>query len=114
MEVSRRGRPGGKGTGRGRSRLDRLIGDGAPERRGQVVGWRVAAGRRPARRGRQPQEAPPVDRPGGNPLDWRPRMVPRQQRGPDFLRLANGPSALYPKGSEERRLLDAMLLAAPR
>ncbi len=37
-----------------------------------------------------------------------------QQRGPDFLRLANALSALYPKGSEEKRLLDAMLLAAPR
>jgi hypothetical protein len=37
-----------------------------------------------------------------------------QQRGPDFLRLANSLSALYPKDSEEKRLLDAMLLAVPR
>lgn len=37
-----------------------------------------------------------------------------QERGPDFLRLANALSALYPKESEEKRLLDAMLLAAPR
>jgi len=37
-----------------------------------------------------------------------------QDRGPDFLRLANALSALYPKGSEEKRLLDAMLLAVPR
>jgi len=37
-----------------------------------------------------------------------------QQRGPDFLRLANALSALYPKGSEEKRLVDAMLLAVPR
>jgi putative DNA methylase len=37
-----------------------------------------------------------------------------QQRGPDFLRLANALSALYPKESEEKRLLDAMLLAVPR
>lgn len=35
-------------------------------------------------------------------------------RGPDFLRLANALSALYPKQSEEKRLLDAMLLAVPR
>jgi len=35
-------------------------------------------------------------------------------RGPDFLRLANALSALYPRGSEEKRLLDAMLLAIPR
>ncbi len=33
---------------------------------------------------------------------------------PDFLRLANALSALYPAGSEEKRLLDAMLLAVPR
>ncbi|MGQ9635967.1 MAG: DUF1156 domain-containing protein, partial [Bryobacteraceae bacterium] len=37
-----------------------------------------------------------------------------QERGPQFLRLANALSALYPKGSEEKRLLDAMLLAMPR
>jgi adenine-specific DNA methylase len=37
-----------------------------------------------------------------------------QERGPDFLRLANALSALYPMGSEEKRLLDAMLLAVPR
>jgi adenine-specific DNA methylase len=37
-----------------------------------------------------------------------------QDRGPDFIRLANALSALYPKQSEEKRLLDAMLLAIPR
>ena len=37
-----------------------------------------------------------------------------QDRGPDFLRLANALSALYPKGAEEKRLLDAMLLAVPK
>ena len=31
-----------------------------------------------------------------------------------FKRLANALSALYPKDSEEKRLLDAMLLAMPR
>jgi hypothetical protein len=36
------------------------------------------------------------------------------ERGPDFLRLANALSALYPRVSEEKRLLDAMLLAVPR
>ena len=36
------------------------------------------------------------------------------QRGPDFVRLANALSRLYPKDSEEKRLLDAMLLAVPR
>ena len=37
-----------------------------------------------------------------------------QERGPDFLRLANALSTLYPRGSEEKRPLDGMLLAAPR
>ena len=37
-----------------------------------------------------------------------------QERSPDFLRLANALSALYPKESEEKRLLDAMLLAVPK
>lgn len=36
------------------------------------------------------------------------------RRGPQFLRLANALSALYPKKSEEKRLLDAVLLAMPR
>ncbi|MDP2744135.1 MAG: hypothetical protein Q8P00_03600 [Dehalococcoidia bacterium] len=37
-----------------------------------------------------------------------------QERGSEFLRLANALSALYPRESEEKRLLDAMLLAVPR
>ncbi len=37
-----------------------------------------------------------------------------RERGPEFLRLANALSALYPRDSEEKRLLDAMLLAMPR
>ena len=37
-----------------------------------------------------------------------------RERGPDFLRLANALSALYPRGGREKRLLDAMLLAVPR
>ena len=37
-----------------------------------------------------------------------------QERGSDFLRLANALSALYPRGAREKRLLDAMLLAVPR
>ena len=41
-------------------------------------------------------------------------ITAEQDRGPDFLRLANALSALYPRGSQEKRLLDAMLLAVPR
>jgi hypothetical protein len=36
------------------------------------------------------------------------------EHGGQFRRLANALSALYPKDSEEKRLLDAMLLAMPR
>jgi hypothetical protein len=36
------------------------------------------------------------------------------ERGPDFLRLANALSALYPQDSDEKRLLDAMLLGVPK
>lgn len=35
-------------------------------------------------------------------------------RGSDFLRLSNALYALYPDGSDEKRLLQAMLLAVPR
>jgi hypothetical protein len=41
-------------------------------------------------------------------------LAAEAERGPDFSRLANALSALYPKASEEKRLLDAMLLAMPR
>jgi hypothetical protein len=51
---------------------------------------------------------------GGRADALRELIKAEQQRGPDFLRLANALSALYPKESEEKRLLDAMLLAVPR
>jgi putative DNA methylase len=51
---------------------------------------------------------------GGRTNALRALLKAEQERGPDFLRLANALSALYPKGSEEKRLLDAMLLAVPR
>lgn len=41
-------------------------------------------------------------------------LATEQERGPDFLRLANALSALYPRNAEEKRLLDAMLLAMPK
>ena len=37
-----------------------------------------------------------------------------QERGPGFLRLVNALFALYPKGNDEKRLLDGMPLAVPR
>lgn len=51
---------------------------------------------------------------GGRTNALRVLLATEQDRGPDFLRLANALSALYPRGSEEKRLLDAMLLAVPR
>ena len=51
---------------------------------------------------------------GGQTNALRASIKSEVERGPDFLRLANALSALYPRGSEEKRLLDAMLLAAPR
>ena len=51
---------------------------------------------------------------GGQANALRMLIKAEQERSPDFLRLANALSVLYPKGSEEKRLLDAMLLAIPR
>ena len=51
---------------------------------------------------------------GGRTNALRALLKAEQNRGPDFLRLANALSALYPKGTEEKRLVDAMLLAMPR
>ncbi len=71
---------------------------------------------------RAPSEATTLDRvhvamllqARGHAAALRKWIVDEQERGPDFLRLANALSALYPRGSQEKRLLDAMLLAAPR
>jgi adenine-specific DNA methylase len=51
---------------------------------------------------------------GGRANALRALLKAEVERGPDFLRLANALSALYPKDSEEKRLLDAMLLACPK
>ena len=51
---------------------------------------------------------------GGHANALRTLIAAEQDRGPDFLRLANALSALYPRGSNEKRLLDAMLLVLPR
>jgi adenine-specific DNA methylase len=51
---------------------------------------------------------------GGQAAALRAMLEAETQRSPDFLRLANALSALYPKGSEEKRVLDAMILTVPR
>ena len=50
----------------------------------------------------------------GHSTALRTLIAAEQERGPAFLRLANALTALYPRGSQEKRLLDAMLLAVPR
>jgi hypothetical protein len=90
-----------KGRGRGRKKATSTVGDEAL---------------------RAHREATTLDRihaamllqAGGRTNALRALLEAEQQRGPDFLRLANALSALYPKDSEEKRLLDAMLLVVPR
>ena len=50
---------------------------------------------------------------GGHATQLRMLIKAERARGPDFMRLANALSALYPSGNRDKRLLDAMLLAAP-
>lgn len=51
---------------------------------------------------------------GGHATALRVLLADEYERGPDFFRLANALSALYPAASDEKRLIDAMLLAVPR
>ena len=51
---------------------------------------------------------------GGKSNALRAMLQAEHEKGSEFLRLTNSLSALYPKDSEEKRLLDAMLLAMPR
>ena len=51
---------------------------------------------------------------GGHANALRTLINSELSRGPEFLHLANALSALYPRGSQEKRLIDAMLLAVPR
>jgi hypothetical protein len=89
--------------------------------RGRRPGGRAGANR-PAERLAASREATTLDRvhaamllqAAGRTNALRALLKAEQDRSPDFLRLANALSALYPKGSEEKRLLDAMLLAVPR
>jgi putative DNA methylase len=90
-----------KGRGRGRKRAPAAVGDEALRtHRGATTLDRIHAAM--------------LLQAGGRTNALRALLEAEQQRGPDFLRLANALSALYPKDSEEKRLLDAMLLAVPR
>jgi len=50
----------------------------------------------------------------GQTNDPRDLLREEQQSSPDFISLSNALSALYTKDGEEKRLLDALLLAVHR
>ncbi len=52
--------------------------------------------------------------PSGKSNALRALIRAEQDKGSDFLRLANALSALYPRNSKEKRLVDAMPLSVPR
>jgi len=90
----------------------------------ETIAPRVRGRRRAEARGldRTQREATTLDRlhaamllqASGQASALRTLFKAEQERGPDLIRLANALSALYPKDSEEKRLLDAMLLAIPK
>jgi adenine-specific DNA methylase len=91
---------------------------GRPRRGAEkAAGGAGASGAEPARR-----EATTLDRVhaamllqrAGRTQALRALLQAELDRGPEFLRLANALSSLYPDGSEEERLLDGMLLSVPR
>jgi hypothetical protein len=99
-----------------------LFADQPPEVRGRRRSRRAAAGDVSDAALETRREATTLDRvhaamllqASGRTNALRALLRAEQDRGPDFVRLANALSALYPTGSEEKRLLDAMLLAVPR
>ena len=91
--------------------------EGAPPPRprgGRIVSDEEAAPGRPGATVLDRVHAAMLFQAGGHAVALRALIEAEQERGPDFLRLANALSALYPRGGREKRLLDAMLLAAPR
>jgi hypothetical protein len=99
-----------------------IILESAPKIRGRKQGRIAPGGGSADPELKKDREATTLDRvhaamllqAGGQTNGLRALIKTETERGPDFLRLANALSALYPKGSEEKRLLDAMLLAVPR
>jgi putative DNA methylase len=99
-----------------------LLSEEAPKIRGRKQGRLAPGGSEGDPELKKDREATTLDRvhaamllqAGGQTNGLRALIKAETERGPDFLRLANALSALYPKGSEEKRLVDAMLLAVPR
>jgi adenine-specific DNA methylase len=99
-----------------------LLSERAPKIRGRKQGRIAPGGSLPDPELKKNREATTLDRvhaamllqAGGQTSGLRALIKAETERGPYFRRLANALSALYPKGSEEKRLLDAMLLAVPK
>jgi putative DNA methylase len=99
-----------------------LLSEKAPKIRGRKQGRIAPGGGSVDPELKKDREATTLDRvhaamllqAGGQTNGLRALIKAETERGPYFRRLANALSALYPKGSEEKRLLDAMLLAVPR
>jgi hypothetical protein len=51
---------------------------------------------------------------GGRTAALRNLLTEEKKRGSEFEKLANALAALYPRETEERRLVEAMLLAMPK
>ena len=121
------------GAGGADAIADEIESDASPSTQGRLIPEEPPAGRARARRRARQVEGEPIvleSREDWTTLDrvhvgmlfqatgrsqaLRDLIASERERSPDFLRLSNALSALYPRGSEEKRLLDAMLLAAPR
>ena len=121
------------GAGGADAIADEIESDASPSSQGRLIPEEPPAGRGRARRRARQVDGEPIvleSREDWTTLDrvhvgmlfqatgrsqaLRDLIASERERSPDFLRLANALSALYPRGSEEKRLLDAMLLAAPR
>ena len=121
------------GAGGADAIADEIESDASPSTQGRLIPEEPPAGRGRARRRARQVDGEPIvleTREDWTTLDrvhvgmlfqatgrsqaLRDLIASERERSPDFLRLSNALSALYPRGSEEKRLLDAMLLAAPR
>ena len=98
-----------------------IMDDAAPKIRGRATRRNIATNIKDGSL-RSEREATTLDRvhaamllqASGQSNALRALLKAEKERSPDFLRLANALSALYPKSGEEKRLLDAMLLGVQR
>ena len=60
------------------------------------------------------ERADPKNEVGSQTNVLRTLITSEQDRGPDFIQRAHALSALFPRGGQEDRTLDTMLLGVPR